>query len=94
MGLVSDGGVHAQMSHLYALLEIAKAEQFGEKVYLHLFTDGRDSSPTSGVRFFGRSDETMYFTWCRKDSDGHGEVFWNGSRSSLGENRKSIQGAH
>ena len=51
MGLVSDGGVHAQMSHLYALLEIAKAEQFGEKVYLHLFTDGRDSFPTSGVRF-------------------------------------------
>ena len=51
MGLVSDGGVHAQMSHLYALLEIAKVEQCGERVFLHLFTDGRDATPSSGVRF-------------------------------------------
>ncbi|MBI5613952.1 2,3-bisphosphoglycerate-independent phosphoglycerate mutase [Candidatus Gottesmanbacteria bacterium] len=51
MGLVSDGGVHAQMSHLFALLEIAKSQHCGNQVFLHLFTDGRDASPNSGVRF-------------------------------------------
>ena len=48
MGLVGEGAVHSSMDHLYALMEMAK-EQNLQKVYLHLFTDGRDSSPTSGV---------------------------------------------
>ncbi|HKK17945.1 MAG TPA: 2,3-bisphosphoglycerate-independent phosphoglycerate mutase, partial [Opitutales bacterium] len=47
MGLVSDAGVHSMLEHLYGLLEIAK-EQGVEKVYLHAFTDGRDTGPFTG----------------------------------------------
>jgi 2,3-bisphosphoglycerate-independent phosphoglycerate mutase len=48
MGLMGKGGVHSQADHLYALLELAK-EQGAGKLFLHVFTDGRDSAPTSGV---------------------------------------------
>ncbi|PIR73822.1 MAG: 2,3-bisphosphoglycerate-independent phosphoglycerate mutase [Candidatus Moranbacteria bacterium CG10_big_fil_rev_8_21_14_0_10_35_21] len=48
MGLVGNGGVHSYIDHLYALLEMAKKEQV-EKVYIHAFTDGRDSSPNAGA---------------------------------------------
>jgi len=48
MGLVSKGAAHSSMEHLYALLELAKKENF-PKVFVHAFLDGRDSSPTSGV---------------------------------------------
>jgi 2,3-bisphosphoglycerate-independent phosphoglycerate mutase len=47
MGLVSDGGVHSSLNHLYALLKLAK-EKGVEKVYLHAFMDGRDTSPFAG----------------------------------------------
>ena len=50
MGLVSDGGVHSQQAHLYALLLAAK--QHGvERVFVHAFLDGRDTLPTSGVGY-------------------------------------------
>lgn len=49
-GLLSDGGVHSHITHLYALLELAK--RYGLKeVYLHAFLDGRDVAPTSGKGF-------------------------------------------
>lgn len=47
LGLVSDGGVHSSLNHLYALLRLAK-EKGLEKVYVHTFMDGRDTSPTAG----------------------------------------------
>jgi len=48
MGLVSDGGVHASSQHLYALCDMAK--DFGLKqVFIHVFTDGRDCNPTTGL---------------------------------------------
>ncbi len=50
MGLLSDGGVHSHLTHLFALLELAKREGL-TKVYVHCFMDGRDVSPTSGVDF-------------------------------------------
>ena len=50
MGLLSDGGVHSHITHLYALLKMAK-EQGIEKVYVHCFLDGRDVPPTSGKHF-------------------------------------------
>jgi len=50
MGLVSDGGVHSHISHLFALLKLAK-QRGVERVDVHVFTDGRDTSPTSGVEF-------------------------------------------
>ena len=48
MGLCSEGGVHSHVDHLYACLELAKRHGIRE-VYIHCFTDGRDTSPTSGV---------------------------------------------
>ena len=48
MGLVGRGAVHAYIDHLHALLELAK-EQKVERLFLHLFTDGRDSPPSSGA---------------------------------------------
>lgn len=51
MGLLSDSGVHASRAHLYALLQFFKKTQCNCPVYLHLFTDGRDSSPKAGIRF-------------------------------------------
>ena len=50
MGLLSDGGVHSHINHLYGLLEMAKRNGL-EKVYVHCFMDGRDVSPTSGADF-------------------------------------------
>ncbi len=50
LGLLSDGGVHSHITHLYALLKLAK-EQGIQKVYLHCFLDGRDVPPSSGKGF-------------------------------------------
>ncbi|MBQ3557045.1 MAG: 2,3-bisphosphoglycerate-independent phosphoglycerate mutase [Oscillospiraceae bacterium] len=50
MGLLSDGGVHSHIEHLFALLRMAK-EQGLEKVYVHCFLDGRDVPPSSGKGF-------------------------------------------
>ncbi len=50
LGLLSDGGVHSHINHIYALLELAKKEGLTE-VYIDVFTDGRDVSPNSAVSF-------------------------------------------
>ncbi len=50
MGLVSDGGVHSDMGHLYGLLELAKRKG-AAPVYVHVFTDGRDTAPDSALGF-------------------------------------------
>lgn len=50
MGLLSDGGVHSHITHLYGLLELAKRNGI-ENVYVHCFLDGRDTAPTSGKGF-------------------------------------------
>lgn len=56
-GLVSDGGVHAHYSHLYALLKLAK-DQGLTKVLVHAFTDGRDCPPKSGLGFIEDLEKT------------------------------------
>ncbi|WPJ96074.1 2,3-bisphosphoglycerate-independent phosphoglycerate mutase [Coraliomargarita algicola] len=58
MGLVSDAGVHSMLDHLYGLLKIAKEEGI-EKVYLHAFTDGRDTGPFSGKQFISEVEAQM-----------------------------------
>ncbi|MEY4824163.1 MAG: hypothetical protein RLZZ75_1076 [Bacteroidota bacterium] len=50
MGLVSDGGVHAHINHLMAICDYCKANDLTE-VYIHAFTDGRDTDPKSGLGF-------------------------------------------
>jgi 2,3-bisphosphoglycerate-independent phosphoglycerate mutase len=61
MGLLSDSGVHASREHLYALLSNIKKQGNSTSVFLHLFTDGRDSPPQAGVRFITEVD-----TKCRE----------------------------
>ena len=58
MGLLSDGGVHSHITHLYALLELCKRQQV-EKVYVHCFLDGRDVPPSSGLSYVKALQEEM-----------------------------------
>lgn len=53
MGLVGGGGVHSDLSHLFALLRLAR-ENRARKVLLHLFTDGRDSPPTAAKTYIAQ----------------------------------------
>ena len=53
MGLLSDGGVHSHIEHLFALLDMAKARGLTQ-VYVHCFLDGRDVPPTSGKGYVER----------------------------------------
>ncbi|MDO4282637.1 MAG: 2,3-bisphosphoglycerate-independent phosphoglycerate mutase [Clostridia bacterium] len=58
LGLVSDGGVHSHIDHLYALLEMAKKENI-EKVYIHAVLDGRDTPPTSAIDYLKDLEEKI-----------------------------------
>jgi len=58
LGLASDAGVHSVLPHLYAILKLAKMNEL-DKVYLHAFTDGRDTSPTSGIGFIKAIEKNM-----------------------------------
>ncbi|MFH1322844.1 MAG: 2,3-bisphosphoglycerate-independent phosphoglycerate mutase [Methanobacteriota archaeon] len=58
MGLLSDGGVHSHISHLYALLALAR-EQGIKKVYVHAFLDGRDVSPKSALTYIEDAEKKM-----------------------------------
>ncbi|MBD5466945.1 MAG: 2,3-bisphosphoglycerate-independent phosphoglycerate mutase [Lachnospiraceae bacterium] len=57
-GLLSDGGVHSHITHLYGLLELSKRNGL-EKVYVHAFLDGRDTPPTSGKDYVAQLEEKM-----------------------------------
>jgi 2,3-bisphosphoglycerate-independent phosphoglycerate mutase len=58
MGLCSDGGVHSQLTHLYAVLEMAKREGVKE-VFVHCFMDGRDTPPESGLGYFRQVQQKL-----------------------------------
>ena len=58
MGLVSDGGVHSQLAHLFALLTLAKQETV-EQVFVHCFMDGRDTPPESGAGYLEQLQKEM-----------------------------------
>jgi len=57
-GLLSDGGVHSQQEHLYALLRMAK-QQGVERVFVHAFMDGRDTLPTNGAGYLEQLQQKM-----------------------------------
>ena len=58
IGLVSDGGVHSQEDHLYALLRAAR--EFGlTRVFVHAFLDGRDTPPNSGAGYIAKLEQRM-----------------------------------
>ena len=58
MGLLSDGGVHSHITHLFGLLEMAKKEGL-KKVYVHCFLDGRDTPPASGKGYIQQLQAKM-----------------------------------
>ena len=57
-GLLSDGGVHSHNTHLYALLRLAKRAGL-EKVFVHVFLDGRDTPPSSGADYTAQLEEKL-----------------------------------
>jgi 2,3-bisphosphoglycerate-independent phosphoglycerate mutase len=57
-GLVSDAGVHALLDHLYGCLELCKRRNL-DRVFLHAFTDGRDTSPNSGTNYIREIEAKM-----------------------------------
>ena len=58
VGLLSDGGVHSCISHLFALLELAKRNEV-KTVYVHCVTDGRDVPPDSAVKYIAELEEEI-----------------------------------
>lgn len=58
LGLVSDGGVHSHLNHVKAIIDVCKSEGLDD-VFVHAFTDGRDTDPKSGVNFVGDLMEHM-----------------------------------
>ena len=57
-GLLSDGGVHSHITHVFGLLELAKRQGL-KKVYVHCFLDGRDTPPESGKGYVEQLAEKM-----------------------------------
>ncbi len=58
MGIVSDAGVHGMLEHLYGILAQARSDGVApDRVFIHAFTDGRDTPPTSGIRYVRQVDE-------------------------------------
>lgn len=57
-GLLSDGGIHSNINHLLALIEMCKKENI-TNVYYHMFTDGRDTLPNSSLEFFDKLAEKI-----------------------------------
>jgi len=58
LGLIGAGGVHSSMEHLLALIRFAKNQNITD-LYLHLFTDGRDSPPTSAINYILKVEEEL-----------------------------------
>lgn len=58
LGLLSDGGVHSMNTHLYALIELAKARAVKD-LFIHAFLDGRDVPPQSALRYFKELEEKL-----------------------------------
>ena len=64
MGLASDGGIHSKLTHMYAILDAAKAYNI-KNIYIHPITDGRDTSVTSGIGFLKEVTEKIEGTNAR-----------------------------
>ncbi|MCX7606168.1 MAG: 2,3-bisphosphoglycerate-independent phosphoglycerate mutase [Bacteroidia bacterium] len=59
MGLVSDGGVHSSLSHLLEIIRHLKEAEIPSSVYLHAFTDGRDTAPQSALPFLSTAEKAL-----------------------------------
>jgi 2,3-bisphosphoglycerate-independent phosphoglycerate mutase len=73
-GLVSDGGVHSQQTHLYALLRMAKQNGL-DRVFVHAFMDGRDTPPTNGAGYLEQLQQKMREYNCGKIASVSGRYY-------------------
>jgi len=73
-GLVSDGGVHSQQAHLYALLKMAKQNGV-DRVFVHAFMDGRDTLPTNGAGYLEQLQQKMREYNCGKIATVNGRYY-------------------
>jgi 2,3-bisphosphoglycerate-independent phosphoglycerate mutase len=73
-GLISDGGVHSQQAHLYALLKMAKQNGL-ERVFVHAFMDGRDTLPTNGAGYLEQLQQKMREYSCGKIATVNGRYY-------------------
>jgi 2,3-bisphosphoglycerate-independent phosphoglycerate mutase len=73
-GLLSDGGVHSHITHVYGLLELAKRAGL-EKVYVHCFLDGRDTPPASGKSYMEQLQAKMDEIGIGKIASVHGRYY-------------------
>lgn len=103
MGLIGQGGVHSSIEHLFALLRFTK-EQGLERVFLHLFSDGRDSPPTSGVTFINQVEAKIaeigvgkiatlmgrYFGMDRDNRWGRTEIAYKALVEGVGEKTQNL----
>jgi 2,3-bisphosphoglycerate-independent phosphoglycerate mutase len=62
-GLLSDGGVHSHIDHIFALIEMAKKQNLS-KVFLHCFMDGRDTPPQSGKGYIEQTEKKLAEIGC------------------------------
>jgi 2,3-bisphosphoglycerate-independent phosphoglycerate mutase len=74
MGLTSNGGVHSHMVHLFGLLHMAR-EQRVERVFIHCFTDGRDTPPHSGIEYIQQLQQKIREVGCGKIASVTGRYF-------------------
>lgn len=58
IGLLSDGGIHSHINHLFAILDLCKKENFFN-VYIHIITDGRDTAPDSGIIYIDELENKL-----------------------------------
>ena len=89
MGLLSDGGVHSHIRHLFGLIEMAK-KMGVEKVYIHCFMDGRDVPPTSGAEYIEELQKELEKTGVGKIATVMRPLLRHGSRQPLGACGKGI----
>ncbi len=60
MGLVSDGRVHSDLEHLFAIIDLARLNDFpADRFFIHCFTDGRDTGPRTGLQFIERLEHKL-----------------------------------
>ncbi len=74
IGLVSTGGVHSHIDHIYALLKLAKEQEINE-VFIHVLTDGRDTPPRDGIHFIEQLEVNIKRIGCGKIASVVGRYF-------------------
>ncbi len=92
LGLMSDGRVHSDIEHAKAIVELVKRAGLGrDQLAIHAITDGRDTSPTSGIEFHSGYGSDDLAAWCWPNCDGHWTFLRHGPRFAMGASRSGVQ---